>query len=316
MVVLLHVDVIEKFSMVQIPASWDKKQLLAHPQFIYQLTNETVSEIDAALQHTASKPLENITAKNFVLDRFSRIIQQQLLPQVKDGIGVLIIKGLKLQNYSLDNLCKIHWGIGQYFGKFQLQYGQYLLRIEDKGHKFGEPLARNNNTHQKLWFHNDSCDMTAMMCVREAKIGGESRIVSSVAIHNKMLKERPELVAELYRPYYRSYRNIANEVDKNKVYSKPIIEIKNGRFSCDLSRPTITRAQRLDHVPKLSLLQQEALDVFEHFAESPEFCYEFLLDPGDILYMNNHLLLHSRQAFEDDDDPEKKRLLLRLHITF
>jgi hypothetical protein len=37
--------------------------------------------------------------------------------------------------------------------------------------------------------------------------------------------------------------------------------------------------------------------------------------PGDILLLNNWVTLHRRTAFEDDDDPAKRRHLLRLWLA-
>ena len=37
--------------------------------------------------------------------------------------------------------------------------------------------------------------------------------------------------------------------------------------------------------------------------------------PGDIQWLNNHVILHSRTAYEDHPEPERKRLLLRLWLN-
>lgn len=313
--VMVVVGVIDSYSKIQVSAAWTKSELIINPNFIYQLKKSDIVEINSALQSCVKLPFTDITINNFTLLNFSQTIRQKFLPQLETGIGVLLLKGLNTCDYTLDELSKIHWGLGLYFGRAQLQYGKLMLRIEDAGYDFYHPQARNNNTSGKLWFHNDSCDITAMMGIREAKFGGESQIVSSVAIHNKMVEEYPELVPELYQPYYQTYRNIANVPNKKLFYTKPVFEFDGSRFSCDMTRPTITNAQKLEGVPKLSAKQIKALDILEEYAECSELCHQFFLDPGDILYVNNHLLLHARQAFEDYDEVDKKRLLLRLHLS-
>ena len=35
---------------------------------------------------------------------------------------------------------------------------------------------------------------------------------------------------------------------------------------------------------------------------------------GDMQFVNNHTVLHAREAYEDHDDPERKRHLLRMWI--
>ena len=302
-------------SKIQIPAAWTKSELITNPNFIYSLTNSDITELNSAMHNCAELSFTEITLHNFKLLNFSQTIRQKFLPQLETGIGVLLLKGLNASEYTLDQLTKIHSGLGLYFGRAQLQYGKLMLRIEDAGYDFSHPQARNNNTSGKLWFHNDSCDITAMMGIREAKYGGESQIVSSVAIHNKIIEEYPELVSQLYQPYYRTYRNIANISNKKLFYTKPIFDFDGTNFSCDMTRPTINNAQKLEGVPKLSAKQIKALDLLEEYAECSELCHQFFLDPGDILYINNHLLLHARQAFKDYDEVDKKRLLLRLHLS-
>ena len=38
------------------------------------------------------------------------------------------------------------------------------------------------------------------------------------------------------------------------------------------------------------------------------------LEPGDMQFANNYVTLHTRSAYEDHDDPAKKRLLWRLWL--
>jgi hypothetical protein len=294
--------------------AWQRSDLLVNKDFVYQLTPTDFIEIDSALERCFNYPITNITRNEFVLINLSKYIDQKLLPQIHSGIGVLCIKGLTKSKYTFEELSKIHWGLGLYFGKPHLQFGEYVLRVEDQGYQLREPGARNSNTSGKLWFHNDSCDITAMMCIQKAKRGGETRIVSALAIHNKMMENCPELLKTLYQPYYRTHRRISG-LCNNEVHAKPIFTQDGGSFSCDISRPVIENAQKRPEVPKLSEMQVDALNMLESLAESPELYHEFFLEPADIIYINNHTMLHARTGFEDDVNPEKKRLLLRLHLN-
>ncbi len=60
--------------------------------------------------------------------------------------------------------------------------------------------------------------------------------------------------------------------------------------------------------------EARALDVLDEIAHSPEFRLDFMLEPGEISYFNNYTVLHTRTEFFDDDDPDKKRHLLRLWL--
>lgn len=48
---------------------------------------------------------------------------------------------------------------------------------------------------------------------------------------------------------------------------------------------------------------------------APNIRFEFMLEPGDILMMNNYTVLHARTPFEDWETPERQRLLLRLWLN-
>ena len=65
----------------------------------------------------------------------------------------------------------------------------------------------------------------------------------------------------------------------------------------------------------LSSLEREALAYIDERAMEPDLRFEFLLEPGDILMMNNYTVLHARTAFEDWETPESQRLLLRLWLN-
>lgn len=304
----------EVFSSTEISAAWAKSDLLANKDFVYQLTSQDRTEIQSALSRCADIPVTQATTLDFRLADFSTYISQKILPQLYAASGVCLLRGLNTEKYTLEELSKIHWGIGLYFGEAQKQYGELLLRVEDQSYQLGEPQAGNSNTSVRVRFHNDSCDIMAMMCVQSAYQGGETQIASAIAIHNQILRKDRTLLETLYQPYYRTYRRISGRSQSNDYEVKPIFTLKEGQFSCDISRSTIERAQRLQEVPKLTQLQMEALDLFETLAESTPLCYEFFLQPGDILYINNHRVLHARKAFKNSATLKKERLLLRLHL--
>ena len=65
-------------------------------------------------------------------------------------------------------------------------------------------------------------------------------------------------------------------------------------------------------VPKLSVSQGKALDALESVAM--EHCERLEMRTGDLRFMNNRMLLHSREEFRDEDSMESKRHLMRLWL--
>ena len=47
---------------------------------------------------------------------------------------------------------------------------------------------------------------------------------------------------------------------------------------------------------------------------SEELRFDTGFDRGDMQFCNNHVIFHTRRAFEDYDQPERKRHLLRLWL--
>ena len=54
-----------------------------------------------------------------------------------------------------------------------------------------DPNVRTYQTTERQFYHSDSCDIVALMCLRPAKRGGLSSIVSSVTLYNEMARRRP-----------------------------------------------------------------------------------------------------------------------------
>jgi hypothetical protein len=57
------------------------------------------------------------------------------------------------------------------------------------------------------------------------------------------------------------------------------------------------------------------LDLLDELLPDDKFCYSMELDRGDLQLLNNYVVIHSRTNFEDHDEPERKRHLLRLWLS-
>ena len=66
-------------------------------------------------------------------------------------------------------------------------------------------------------------------------------------------------------------------------------------------------------MPRLTRAQNEALDLYGDLSEELALNMEF--EPGDIQLLNNHLTYHARTRYDDFEEKEKKRLLLRLWLA-
>ena len=113
---------------------------------------------------------------------------------------MIMLRGLPL-SYSPDELQTVYWGIGTHLGTAvsQNKDGELFGVVKDFG-QMENTKRRGSKTADGLEFHSDRCDVVGLLCVRKAKSGGASRIVSSAAIHNEVLRRRPDLMDVFYDP--------------------------------------------------------------------------------------------------------------------
>jgi hypothetical protein len=163
-----------------------------------------------------------------------------------------------------------------------------------------------------LRFHTDRCDVVTLLCVRRARAGGLSRIVSAVSVANAILARRPDLHALLWQDYWRS-RQGEEAGGERETYAMPLFAMHEGKFTTQYSRTFVEAAQKLPGIPRLTAAQDEALDLHAEVCEELAFTME--LQPGDLQLLNNHVVYHGRTAYEDADGPDRDRLLLRLWIS-
>jgi hypothetical protein len=163
-----------------------------------------------------------------------------------------------------------------------------------------------------LRFHTDRCDVVGLLCVRRARRGGLSQVVSAVSVSNAILARRPDLHALLCQDYWRS-RQGEESGGERKSFAMPIFCLHDGRFTTQYSRTFVEAAQKLPGVPPLTAAQDEALDLHAQVCE--ELCLTMELEPGDWQLLNNHVIYHGRTHYEDADGVDQDRLLLRLWLA-
>ena len=66
---------------------------------------------------------------------------------------------------------------------------------------------------------------------------------------------------------------------------------------------------------ELSKEQREALAAVEQVLDTSEMFVQFSLEPGQMLWSNNHWILHNRNAFVDHEDPDQRRRYVRLWLS-
>ena len=298
------------------PAEWYSGDVAASDDWMHAFSPGQIDEIDAAIAGVGARGLEimDIRREDFPLPTLGPVLDG-VRDTLLDGRGFAILRGLPVGRYSRLESAIAFWGIGAYLGEAVSQNakGHLLGHVKDLvGEVMDSPRNRGYQSRSGLPYHGDSCDVVGLLCLHTAKSGGLSSIVSSPSIHNLMLQRRPDLVAELARPWYRDRRGEVPD-GKKPWFELPVFNYYAGYLTTSMQGNYIRTAQRFPELPRFTKLQREALDMMEALEDELHIDIEFR--PGDMQFLHNHVILHSRTAFEDYPEPERKRHLLRLWLS-
>jgi hypothetical protein len=151
------------------------------------------------------------------------------------------------------------------------------------------------------------------MCLRNGIRGGLSAVANSVTIHNRMVRETPELAAELYKPLPYDYRN-EQEPGSKPYYQLPVFTDWNGRLFVRCIPPYILASQRHPEAPRIEELGMRALSRLVELADDPVNHVTMELQPGDMQFINNYHVMHGRTEYADDRTAGQIRHLKRLWL--
>lgn len=298
------------------PGLWRGADLMSQGDWTTPFPGDMLDEIDAALRNAEQRGLKapNFGKRDFPLPRFSRALAG-MLDELEHGRGFVVLRGFPIGRYSEAQGELIFWGIGQHLGipLSQNAAGHLLGHVRNLGLDIKKTDVRAYQTTAELIFHNDQSDVIALMCVKTAKSGGLSRIVSVTEIQNEIQRRRPDLLEELYKPFYIDRRGELGREDEGDApyYAMPILSYHKGLVTARYIRGYIHSAQRFPDVPRLTEKQIEAMDLFDTIANEPGMALSFQMEPGDIQLLNNYCVLHARTNFVDWEQVEQRRHLLR-----
>lgn len=300
------------------PAAWIGRDLAARPEAWHlTLTDAQIADLEQAAQAylALGRDIGEITADAFPLGPFADHLTA-LRKKLIHGVGVEVISGLPIDDYAQEMAATIFCGIGAHLGRARSQNaaGHILGHVRDMGADPKDTNTRIYQTSARQTFHTDSADVVGLLCLQDAKEGGDSLLVSAETIYNRMRAERPDLLALLFDPIATDRRG---EVpDGMKPFMEiPVLNWYAGHLTVFYQRQYIDSAQRFPEAMRLTPAHIEALDMFDALADDPELHIQMRLKPGDMQFVYNHAQLHDRTGFVDWPDPGQRRHLMRLWLS-
>lgn len=273
-----------------------------------------IEEVERALDaaRKCDKPLAQLTQDDFPLPRLSADIAAWRR-EILEGRGFQVIGGLPVTRWSQADAERFFWCFGLHLGipGAQNPAGDLLGHVLDQQSGEADVSIRAYRTRKNIAFHCDAADAVGLLCLHAAAKGGRSRIASSVSVFNVLVAEDPALAARLFEPF------LLDTKSEGGLRYFPVSPCRHagGQLRTFYHADYFREVTRHPEVAELDARGAALLDRYDAVANDPALCLEMDLGPGDIQLLSNHTIVHGRAAFEDADDPERRRHLLRLWLS-
>ena len=296
-------------------AAWRGIDVRGRRDWIVELDAVAVNEVGAAVAAVRRRalPMGAVHRADFPLPTVAPRIAEWVA-ELRDGRGFLLLRGLPVAAWGDDDSALAYWGLGQHLGRPGAQNpdGELLGHVVDTGEDAAIPFVRRYRTAADIAYHCDLADVVGLLCLRRARRGGASRIVSSVAVYDELLRCRPDLVARLYEPFLLDTRDEQGE-GRLPWVPVPPCRYAGGRLRTFYHSDYFRSVERHAEAPRFTAAERELMDLYESIANEADLYLDMELQPGDIQLLSNHTILHARTAYEDD--PGHRRHLLRLWLS-
>jgi len=238
-----------------------------------------------------------------------------------EGIRFALLAGLPVEDLSPEEAKALYWMLSAMLARPVAQKldGTIVYDVHDTGQQaLPGSGVRPDKTNIDLQFHNDNAynatmpKFVGLLCIRPAREGGMSRVMSFATAHNALRERHHDVLPRLYQPFWFD-RQREFHAGEPSTFSAPLFIRDGDRLSARLSLHQIRggyalRGETMDNETAAAI---EAIK--EVFADGA-LQFDFHLQAGDIQFVANREIGHSRTEFRDHDEAERKRLLIRLWL--
>jgi hypothetical protein len=302
------------------PSVWTCRDVRPE-EYRIALSADCLDEIRRAVDDSRRFPLPTILREP---DDFAMPACRREMARVHEmldhGRRFAIVDRLPVAEIDPDEATTLYWLLSSMVSRPVAQKldGTMIYDVLDTG-KEALPGSgvRPDKTNIEIRFHNDNAyndtppDYVGLLCLRQARSGGHSRVISFHSVHNALQERCPDRLERLYEPFWfdrqREFRAGESPIFSARVFEHAA-EVR-ARFSAhQINGGYALLGEPIDDEGAAAM--SAMLDIFEE----PELSVDFDLEPGQIQFVDNRALGHSRTAFVDHPEPDRRRHLTRLWL--
>lgn len=304
-------------------SAWIRRSLDTS-DFFMRLPAACLAELEAVLHEIRANPLPAIV---YTPDQFDLRACRTFMGQVKDvldhGVRFALIDRLPVESMSKEEGKALFWLLSSLISRpvaqkrYAYLHNGMIADVVDTGAKPTPGSGvRPDQTNVDLIYHNDNAynrvmpEYVGLLCLQMAKSGGLSRVMSFYTAHNALLERFPDRLQRLYQPFIFD-RQKEHFPEEPPTFEAPVFEYDGKTLLARLGLHQVRngyamRGQPMDPETKGSI---EALD--QVFADTT-LTFDFMMERGQMQFVNNRQIGHSRTQFEDHEAPEARRHMVRL----
>jgi hypothetical protein len=292
------------------PQAWTAADLPGgKAALVREASPAVLAALDAAAPRLRDRPFPQVTRAD-LSDPAVVALMDAVRADVMAGRGLCVVAGIDPGRWAPSEFERLYWALGAHLGAGVVQsaFGDFVARVEKN------PLLpfRGTTSDVELRPHTDFHELMSLASVALPVSGGVSGFVSSLGLHNQIAAVRPDLLAPLYEGWW----NVSLQGRRLLPRKVPIYCRAGGQVSCFFNRVFWATPEEAGEAMPPEL--QEAVALMDEIAARPmgapgSVRADFLLEPGEIAFWHNFLVMHSRTQFADA--PGRKRLLHRLWLN-
>ena len=304
------------YSPIQEANVWTNDCFNNEDNWVIELSKNQIFDIKSAIRAATDAQIapQNLQPNTFPVPSLRKTLTR-MYEIIEDGRGFVVLRGWPSDEFSrADNLLAF-CGIASYFGQAMVQNyeGEQIVDVTDKNKPY-DHTSRGYMSNRRLPFHSDGADLVGLLCLGEPAEGGTSLLLSATNLFNIFLDEKPEYLKILEDGFFHHRRGQHDPGESPLSPMRiPVFSFSEGLLHCCYNRNPIEWV--VHEGVQLSDKQIEVIDYFDALCQRPGMAVEMKFQRGDMQFVNNFVILHSRTAYRDDANNTRHLVRLWLENT-